>query len=116
LSDSLRNEVKPFGIDVIVIEPGGIKTEWGSIAFDNLIKNSEHSAYKDLANKFANAFKGTEDKNPEPIVIAKLIQKAIEAQKPKTRYSAGLMARPALIARKLLSDRMFDKVIMSQAK
>ncbi|MES1160050.1 MAG: oxidoreductase, partial [Bacteroidota bacterium] len=40
LSDSLRNEVKPFGIDVIVIEPGGVKTEWPGIAADNLLKVS----------------------------------------------------------------------------
>jgi short-subunit dehydrogenase len=40
LSDSLRLEVKQFGIDVIVIEPGGVKTEWGAIAFDNAAKVS----------------------------------------------------------------------------
>ena len=40
LSDSLRNEVKPFGIDVIVIEPGGVESEWADIAIDNLKMNS----------------------------------------------------------------------------
>lgn len=39
LSDCLRVELKPFGIDVIIIEPGGIKTDWGAIAADNLKKN-----------------------------------------------------------------------------
>ncbi|MVM34548.1 SDR family NAD(P)-dependent oxidoreductase [Spirosoma sp. HMF4905] len=114
LSDSLRNEVKPFGIDVIVIEPGGVKSEWGSSAFDSLTKVSGHTAYKSMATKFANAFEATESKNAEPILIAKLIQKAIEARKPKARYAAGYMARPALFMKKLVSDRLLDKVIMSQ--
>lgn len=38
-SDALRMEVKPFGIDGVLIEPGGIKTNWGIIAADNLKKN-----------------------------------------------------------------------------
>jgi hypothetical protein len=49
------------------------------------------------------------DKNTKAIVIAKLIEKAITAGKPKARYSGGYMAKPALFAKKILSDRMFDK-------
>jgi short-subunit dehydrogenase len=116
LSDSLRNEIKPFGIDVIVIEPGGIKSEWGGIAFNSLKKVSGNTAYKEAVNKFAEAFKGTEAKNSEPIVIARLIQKAIEAKSPKTRYSAGYMAKPSLFMRKILSDKIFDTMMMSQVK
>jgi len=116
LSDSLRNEVKPFGIDVIVIEPGGIRSEWGGIAFDSLLKVSGHTAYQPMADKFAAAFKGTEGKNPPPIIIAELIRKAIEAKRPKARYAAGYMARPALLMKKIFSDRMVDKIIMSQIK
>lgn len=116
LSDSLRNEVKPFGIDVIVIEPGGIKSEWGGIAFDSLVKISGTTAYREMAGKFADAFKGTENKNPEPEVIGHLVLKAVEAKKPKARYAAGYLARPTLIARKLLSDGMMDKLMMSQIK
>jgi len=116
LSDSLRNEVKQFGIDVIVIEPGGVKTEWGKIAFESLRKNVENSAYKELAIKFANAFTKTLDKNAEPIVIAEIIKKAIETTKPKTRYIGGYMAKAGIIARNLLSDKMLDRMIMSQAK
>ncbi|MEJ0054949.1 MAG: oxidoreductase [Bacteroidota bacterium] len=116
LSDTLRNEVKSFGIDVILIEPGGVKSEWGNIAFENLMRVSGHTAYKPLTDSFSSAFKATEDKNPEPIIIAELIRKSIEAKRPKARYVAGFMAKPAVIARKLLSDRMMDKMIMSQMK
>jgi short-subunit dehydrogenase len=116
LSDSLRNEVKQFGIDVILIEPGGIKSEWGGIAFDSLIKVSGHTVYKKLAGQFAGAFKGTEGKNPSAIVIARLIKKAIEQKKPRARYSGGYLAKPSLILRKLLPDSWMDKLIMSQVK
>lgn len=50
LSDALRLEVAPFGIDVVVIEPGGIATEWGGIAADNLDAVSKDSAYKRQAD------------------------------------------------------------------
>jgi len=116
LSDSLRNEVKPFGIDVIVIEPGGIKTEWGSIATDNLKKISGNSAYKTLISKFDAAMSKAEKNGSEPKVIVDLVTKALNAKNPKARYSGGYMARPSLFMRKLLSDKAFDKMMMSQFK
>ncbi len=116
LSDSLRNEAKPFGIDVIVVEPGGIKTEWGGIAMDSMVKVSGNTAYKNLVAKMDNSFKEVEDKIPGPELIAKLIKKAIEAKNPKARYAGGYMAKPLLFLRKLLSDRLMDKLIMSRIK
>jgi short-subunit dehydrogenase len=116
LSDSLRNEVKPFGIDVILIEPGGINTEWGPIAFDNLEKSTENSVYKQAAFKFATAFKKTMNKHSDPAVIARLILYAIETKQPKARYAAGYMAKPTLWMRKLLSDRMIDSLFLKILK
>jgi short-subunit dehydrogenase len=116
LSDSLRNEVAQFGIDVVVIEPGGVKSEWAGIAADNLLKVSKNTAYGTLTKQFADALKKTEEKNAEPGVIADLVRKAIEAKKPKTRYSGGYMAKVALFMRKLLPDRTFDKMMLSQLK
>ncbi len=55
-------------------------------------------------------------KNAEPEVITKLILKSIEAKNPKFRYVGGYMAKQAVIARKLLSDKLFDKMIMGQMK
>lgn len=116
LSDSLRNEVEQFGIDVVVIEPGGVKTEWGGITIDNLMKVSGNTVYKPLADQFSKSLSAIEDKVAEPIVIANLIRKAIEAGKPKTRYAGGYMANVALLMRKILPDRTFDKMMMSQLK
>jgi short-subunit dehydrogenase len=116
LSDSLRNEVKSFGIDVILIEPGGIATEWSSIAFDNLNKSCEHSDYKEAAVKFSTAFKKTTHNHSDPAVIARLILRAIEAKHPKARYAAGYMAKPALWMRWWLSDRLIDALFLKIVK
>lgn len=116
LSDSLRNEVKQFGIDVIVIEPGGVKSEWANIAYDNLVKNSTQSAYKGTIDKLADFMKKATAKNADPEVITKLILKSIETKNPKFRYVGGYMAKQAVIARKLLSDKLFDTMIMGQMK
>ena len=116
LSDSLRSEVEPFGIDVVVIEPGGIKSEWGAIAMTHLEKSSSGTVYETQAKKFASGMAAVDNKVPGPDVIARLVKKAIDAKKPKTRYLGGFMARPAMLMKKVLSDRMFDKVMMSQIK
>ncbi|MDR1130345.1 MAG: SDR family NAD(P)-dependent oxidoreductase [Prevotellaceae bacterium] len=115
LSDSLRLEVRQFGIDVILIEPGGIKTEWVGIANDTMMKASGHSAYSHFAEAVSKAT-SLYDKTPGPVVIAELIKKAIEAKKPKARYVKGFMAKPLIFAKKLLSDAMFDKIVLSQFK
>ncbi|GAB2657232.1 oxidoreductase [Flavihumibacter cheonanensis] len=116
LSDSLRNEVKQFGIDVIVVEPGGVKSEWASITIDNLKKSSIDSVYKEGVDKFAQFLEKSSKNNSEPEVIAKLILKGIESKKPKFRYVGGYNAKMAVVARKLLSDQVFDTVILSQMK
>jgi len=116
LSDSMRMEVKPFGIDVIVIEPGGVKSEWGDIALENLARVSGNTAYQEMVKGAQRGFKQTETKNSEPIVIARLIKKAIEANKPKTRYAGGFMAKPLLFLRSILSDKMLERLILSQTK
>ena len=116
LSDSLRSEVRSFGIDVVVIEPGGVKSEWANIATDNLIKVSGKGYYEKMAKKFETLSKSNGHRAAEPIVIAKLIIKAIEAKQPKTRYNGGFLAKPLLFLNKILPDRMMDALFMSQLK
>ncbi|WP_020531223.1 oxidoreductase [Flexithrix dorotheae] len=116
LSDSLRMEVKQFGINVIVIEPGGVKSEWSEIAMENAHKISANGVYGKMIQKMIEAGKKFKDKNAEPEIIANLINKAITSKKPKTRYSGGFMAKPLLFLRKVLSDIQMDKMILGQFK
>lgn len=116
LSDAMRLEVKQFGIDVIIIEPGGTKSEWGDIAVESLMRVSGKTAYGKIVTAFQKAFTKMAGNVPEPIVIAKLIKESIEAGKPKIRYTGGYMAKPMLFLRNILTDKMIDQIIMSQLK
>lgn len=113
-TDCLRLETKEFGIDAIIIEPGGIKTEWGAISAENLRKTSGNGAYANMANIIADnmdkMYSGNQLSGPE--VIAKTIFKSITAKRPKTRYHAGSMSGLALSMRRLLSDKMFDRLVV----
>ncbi len=113
-SDCLRLELKRFGIDVIIIEPGLIRTEFGSVAFAPMVERSANSPYSDIVNgmtKRLDSYKG----GSQPSVIADTILKAVRARRPKTRYAAGQYAKPALLLRRLVSDRMFDRIIGKMA-
>jgi NADP-dependent 3-hydroxy acid dehydrogenase YdfG len=116
LSDAMRLEVQSFGVNVIVIQPGGTKSEWGNIAVESLMRVSGQTAYAKLVMAFKKSFEKVAGNVPEPIVIAKLIKTGIEAKNPKTRYSGGYMAKPMLFLRKILSDKWFDRMLMSQMK
>ncbi|MFD7183859.1 oxidoreductase [Streptomyces sp. NPDC059904] len=113
LSDCLRLEAKPFGIDVVVIEPGGIATEWGAIAADKLEKSSADGAYAAQATAVASSLRSEANakRNSPPAVIADAIAKAVTARRPKTRYATGFGARPLIALRRILPDRAFDTVI-----
>ena len=113
LSDCLRVEVAPFGVNVIVIEPGAIRTEWAGIARDGLLHMSGGSAYAELAKRHARmlATADTSSLASPPEVVARTIVRAVTARRPKTRYATGGGARTILFLRKILPDRMFDRLI-----
>jgi NAD(P)-dependent dehydrogenase (short-subunit alcohol dehydrogenase family) len=111
-SDALRNEVSRFGIDVVVIEPGGIESEWASIACDEAERHSGDGAYADMASKFRK-LQSQLGTSPPPSIISDLIVKALKAKRPATRYHAGRLAGPLLFLRQILSDRMFDRLTLA---
>ncbi len=111
LSDCLRMEVEPFGIRVVVIEPGSIETEWGAIAADKLRASSSSGPYADQANAMAAMLAQAGRRRSAPSVVADAVVKAVESRRPRTRYPVGANARLAITARAALPDRVFDAVI-----
>ena len=110
LSDCLRMELQPFGIDVVVVEPGGIKTDWGLIAAENLKKTSTNGAYAEMANKAADGMikNYSGDLLSKPALIAKTVRKAVTKRRPRTRYLVGFGAKPMVWTHRLFGDRVFD--------
>jgi short-subunit dehydrogenase len=117
-SDCLRLELKQHNIDVVIVEPGIIRTEFVDVMYQPMVDRSKGGAYESFANTIANASKDTysEKKSSSPDVIAEQISKAVNASKPKTRYVAGKMAKPLMLIRKFFGDKLFDKAVMSQVK
>ena len=112
-SDALRMEVSDFGIDVSLIEPGGIKTDWGIIASDKLEKSAKGGAYEKEAIKTAKGMKKQYSGNllSNPIVITKAISKAVNSNRPKARYLIGFMAKPLVFLHTILPTKVFDKIM-----
>jgi NAD(P)-dependent dehydrogenase (short-subunit alcohol dehydrogenase family) len=113
MSDCLRLELEPFGIRVIVIEPGGIRSEWGRISHDNLLAHSGDGPYARPARAHARVLAAADTSwivSP-PEVVAATVSRALKARRPRTRYATGGGAKPILYLRKILPDRAFDRVL-----
>ena len=113
LSDCLRMEVARFGIDVVVIEPGGIRTEWSGIAAEKVRAVSSSGPYAPQGNAVANSLtsESTHQRSSPPELIGRTITKAVTARRPKTRYAVGYGAKPMIFLHGLLPDRTFDAFI-----
>jgi short-subunit dehydrogenase len=115
-SDCLRLELKAFNINVVVLEPGIIVTEFGDVMLKNINKFSAAGAYAGITSKLVTATQKMYDKGQgsKTTVISKTIAKIVNETKPKTRYRVGMWAKPMVWLRIYLGDRIFDKIVMSQ--
>lgn len=118
LSDCLRIELNPFGIDVVVLEPGFIATEFGQVLVDNFAKLPKGSPYEPTMQAIIAQTQKTamEGNNSQPDVIAKAVSRIIGAKRPKTRYRVGKFATPMIVMRSLLPDKIFDKIVTRQIR
>ena len=112
LSDALRIELAPFGINVSIIEPGCIKTDWGTIAADHLEQCSQSTAYETAANREASILRWVYSGNliSDPSIIAKAIVKASTSSHPRTRYRLGRFAGLICFSHAILPARCWDSL------
>ncbi|MDM9649078.1 oxidoreductase [Rhizobium sp. S163] len=115
-SDSLRLELAPFGIRVVVVEPGLIETGFGGVVADGLLKRSGGGPYAKVTQAVANSTRQAygHGRGTDPVVIAGIVSRAVASRKPRTRYVSGKYAKPMIMIRKWFGDRLFDRVITSQ--
>lgn len=113
LSDALRMEMKPFGIDVVMIEPGAIKTDWGVIAARHLMESSVGTAYEQIGTQWAKNMDWFYKTNwlSSPKVVTKAICRAVNSRRPKARYCRGRISITGRVFHALLPARWWDAIM-----
>ena len=113
LSDALRMELKPFGIDVVMIEPGAIKTDWGVIAARHLMESSVGTAYEQIGTQWAKNMDWFYKTNwlSSPKVVTKAICRAVNSRRPKARYCRGRISITGRVFHALLPARWWDAIM-----
>ena len=120
LSDAMRFEVKGFGVDVVLIEPGLIVSDFASAATASIEAGTAGDGpYADfnraVGKATADAYEGPTAKlGGPPEAVAKVIDKALTTRRPRARYTVTPSARIIMGQRKLLSDRMWDRFVGTQ--
>jgi NAD(P)-dependent dehydrogenase (short-subunit alcohol dehydrogenase family) len=119
ISDALRFEVAGFGVDVVVIEPGLIKTEFGETAAGSIAETSAEGPYakfnREVAKATSEAYEGSFSRfGGGPETVAAKIEKALTARRPKTRYKVTPSAKVIMGLRSTMTDRMWDRFAGSQ--
>ena len=117
-SDALRMEMKPFGIDVVKIEPGAIKTNWGIIAAQHLEESSTGTAYEKAGLSLARSMRWFYESNygSSPTVITKTISRAVNSRHPRACYSRGRFSFFGRAAHLILPARWFDAIMRGIGK
>ena len=118
LSDALRRELRPQGIDVILIEPGGVKTPiWrkGEELADQMLEDVPPEAERLYGRLIEAVRAGTQriarETGSEPREVAEVIGTALTASRPRTRYLVGSDAKLRARMAKVLPDRLMDRMI-----
>ena len=116
LSDAMRVELKPFGIQVVLVEPGAIRTNFSSRSLKEAeAYHVESSPYAPALAAFRKMLDQVDRTSPGPLVVARAIQRAVEARRPRARYVAPFVGRLMLLTAAILPtwliDWMFSRVM-----
>jgi NAD(P)-dependent dehydrogenase (short-subunit alcohol dehydrogenase family) len=114
-SDCLRLELADFGIHVVVVQPGIIRTNFAETMQEPLLERSGHGPYGQLTKILLEGFADIYDarRSSSPNLVGSTIAAAACAAKPRSRYVVGYLARPLLLVRNLLGDRIYDSLTMA---
>jgi len=116
LSESMAYELEPFGIKVIIIEPGVIRTNIYNSAVVAKKSQDPNSPYTQITQKMASAFEELVKNASSPELVAKVVLEAVTNQNPNFRYLAGKDAETLLDAKRNMSDEEFYKMMKQNLK
>ena len=118
ISDSLRLEVAPFGIRVVVIEPGPIATRFGDRARAEVQPFLQKPGpYKEFYVEAERAMEQDFRRGQlPPDFVARVIVQALESRRPRTRYTVTAMAKLGIPAKRFLPDRVLDRAMRGRLK
>ena len=108
LSESMRYELKEFGINIVIIEPGVIKTNIVEYLKTADTQSRSESPYSDLIERAMKRFGTMMDNNSSPKLVAQSILNAITSKEPEIRYVVGDDAESIMKVRKSTSDKEFE--------
>ncbi len=114
LTDSLRLDLKRFGISVTAIEPGPFKTNWGNIAYKNILESTKGTIYEEDGIQVANFYKkGYSKKNliiQDPTKVSKKIVKVSLKKHIRARYLVGNFTGFMVYGSKLIPTKLLDNI------
>ena len=110
MTDALRLEVKPFGIHVVLIEPGWINTGFEDVAVTTLKNSDDPECYDELKTNFEKVVRNGYEGGAGPEVVSKAVLKAIQSDKPKARYAVGPQAALSIRMKRLTTDGLMDAI------
>ena len=116
ISDGLRLEVAPFGVHVVLVQPGPVTSSFVDAAVDSVaVQDGAYATFsQDLVERYREAYDGSSSNlEISPDQVAAVIAKAATAEHPRARYAVGLAAKALITSRRVLPDVAWDRVVRS---
>jgi NAD(P)-dependent dehydrogenase (short-subunit alcohol dehydrogenase family) len=117
VGDVFRQELRPWGISVSIVEPGSIDTpiwERGERTADELASPEREALYGKVVDRYRKVIKDTAERGIPPQKVAKVIEHALSADRPRARYLVGLEAKLGARLKLLLPTPVFDRIVARQ--
>ena len=106
-----------MSIDVVIVQPGPIRTEWNTLSRESLLERSGQGAYAEQASRLHATYTRV-DEGPlsaSPEAVARTIVAAVTANRPRTRYAVPFSAKAVVGLRRMLPDRVMDAILSRMA-
>lgn len=116
LTEALRMEVKPFGIRVVLIEPGDFKTDFPANRRDT-VEATKSNVYREMVDRCVGVMQEEEKNGMNPLIVARLAERIIQDPSPRLRYTTGPFGeRIGPTLKNILPYRLYEYLFMKHYK